>query len=420
MEPNMSTNNEKEIDLVQLFYYLMDHIVIILLIGIVFGCLGGVYSFVKQKKALEIVQNEDISADKLTLKEVINRNHDAYNNINGVTVSASSNTPDDCYNATSKLYVDFNFSDFEGISDQNENSLMVGFQNDALQLLVSDDSMQEVIRELNLNNYEDMSELTSEDLGWLVSRSFAGNNLLNITVTDVNKDRAVAINQAIIKCFINKAAEYDSIDEVKVVTEPYVSDKGMVEYKTITTEQSSIDTSSENVPTGISKRALMKFIMIGFIVGIFIICGTYLIIFIINDVIRTPYDINRLGLQFFGSVPAKNGNKDNEIKRMAYNIAALNNKDNVMILPVDEKTEISELNEVIIEELKTIKSNKTIISSQSIEKYPKAILDAKKADAVILVSTYGITNMFKTRLIVKDLKGAEVDLLGMEIVEAKH
>ena len=63
-------------------------------------------------------------------------------------------------------------------------------------------------------------------------------------------------------------------------------------------------TSSGKVPLKASNEQLTKNIALGAVLGLFISCAVLFLVFVLNDKIRTPEDIEKfLGISVLGSIP---------------------------------------------------------------------------------------------------------------------
>ncbi|MEG0962446.1 MAG: Wzz/FepE/Etk N-terminal domain-containing protein [Lachnospiraceae bacterium] len=142
------------------------------------------------------------------------------------------------------------------------------------EVLVGDRTVvEQVIREMNLDmSYEAF-------LGIMTISTRTDTRILSITVEDYDPYQAMNIANKVREIATEHIEDIMDINSVKVVAEA-------------------------NLPTSASGPNVMKWTMIGGLLGIFISVGIALMFYLLNDSIKTPDDIERyLGLSTLGSIP---------------------------------------------------------------------------------------------------------------------
>lgn len=422
---------ERVIDLRQYILYLWENVIIIIILVGLFTCGMTVFSYIKQKNEIVSLTESETS----TLESIMTQNHDAYYHLNDVKSYTDAVPPANTYNSHAKLYVDFNFSDIEGGENLDVNSMINKFQQDALILIVSQDSLGSVIDKLDLNSYEDMSNLTSDDLGWMVNRNFLGANVMQIVVTDVDPDRAKLICDAVIEEFISRTNELTSIDSVSVIDPPSQPEAGIKK-----------ESANSSVQLAISKKKLLKYAILGCALGVVFIAVIYLLMFLFKDAVRNSLDLAFADISLFGSVSKKEKKKKENYKRLAYNISLLDACKVLTIVPVDGKSDGISLVEGISVELKSIgkkvatisgedadigqiqeniesikeKSDIVLITVKNIKEYADATLVATYSDMVMLEVTFGKTRVKDVLYAETELNKTGANMLGAVMDQARY
>ena len=136
---------ERVIDIRQYFIYLWEHAFIILVVSGLFalGMIG--VSYQKQNKEISTVTEAEVAS----LDAIMTQNHDAYYRLNDVTAYTDAELPDGTYNSYAKLYIDFNFENVEGVENTDYSNMIYKYQQDIMLLMVSIESLDDVIKELN-------------------------------------------------------------------------------------------------------------------------------------------------------------------------------------------------------------------------------------------------------------------------------
>ena len=376
---------ERVIDLRQYILYLWENAIVIVLIVALFTFGMAGFSYTKQKK--EIVSLTE--SETANLDAIMTQNHDAFYRLNDVKSYTDAEPPANTYNSSAKLYVEFNYTNIDGIENMDVSSMTSRLQQDALLLLVSNDSLGKVIDKLDLKDYKDMTDLTTSDLGWMVNKNFLGANVMQIVVTDVDPERAMLISEAVIEEFISRTNEFASINSVTIVDSPSKPEIGIKK-----------ESEESAVQLRVSKKKLLKYAIVGCAGGVLFIAVIFLLLFIFKDSVRNSLDLSFANLQLFGAVSIKEDKKKENYKRLAYNIALLDTCKVLTIVPVDKKSNDPSLVEGIAEELKAIGKKAVVISGDDIEttKLQKSIQSEKSKNDIILVAVKNIKDYAEATL----------------------
>lgn len=183
------------------------------------------------------------------------------------------------YVSSTRIYV-LNQQDQQTVT---YNDLQTGTQltKDYAKLVTSQTVTAQVIADLDLQNkYEDMREITPSDLAEMISvETLTDTRVIQISVTDVSPTRAQDIANAVRVAASQRIYEVMAIEAVNVV-----------------------DTA--NLPEGPSSPNTMKNTAIGGAIGLVLATGIYILIFLLDDTIKTPDDVEKyLGLSVLASIP---------------------------------------------------------------------------------------------------------------------
>lgn len=231
----MENQNEIEIDLLDLLYYLKKKLAIIVAVVTVFAVIG--MGFTMFFMAPE-------------------------------------------YTATTRMYV-LNRSSDKSISssDYSVSNYMV---NDYSVLITGKNVTQKVINDLGLNMT--VSQLT----GKISVSSISNTRVLQIKVVDTDPQRAADIANAVRETASAQIKEIMAVDAVNLVFEA-------------------------EVPSGKSGPSVVKNTVLAAMVGMVAVIGVLVVIYILDDTIRTEEDVERyLGLSVLGVLP-----QSEEISKMA-------------------------------------------------------------------------------------------------------
>lgn len=183
------------------------------------------------------------------------------------------------FQSATKIYV---------LNQQNQQTvtytdLQTGTQltKDYAELVLSRSVTTQVMADLDLQNrYTDMKELTPEQLAGMISvQTLTDTRVIKITVTDTIPTRAQDIANAVRKAASEHIYKVMDIEAVNVV-------------------------DVANLPEGPSSPNTMKNTAIGFAAGLFIAAAAYTLVFILDDTIKTPDDVERiLGVSVLAVIP---------------------------------------------------------------------------------------------------------------------
>ena len=157
---------------------------------------------------------------------------------------------------------------------------------------------------------------------------------------------------------------------------------------------------------------VIKMGIIGLIVGLVLMIGIYLLVFIFKDAVRTALDLEFAGLKLFGTVPGSGSKKSSEedgekdskkenkgnskteeaYRRIAYNIL-LNESGKVFTLvPVDKISENDNVVKSISEKIRSAGKKVTILNIEGVsdEQIRKNIISAADKNDIVLVGTKNI------------------------------
>lgn len=150
--------------------------------------------------------------------------------------------------------------------------------------------LEQVINELSLDmEYQDLHKM-------ITVSSETDTRIISITVRDVNPERAKVIADKVRELASEHIAEVMDISAVKIVGEA-------------------------NLPSEPSGPNVLKYAVCGLVLGFFLAIGIILVLYLTNDKIKTPEDIEKyLGISNLGSIPIdesmiENTKKKNKRKR---------------------------------------------------------------------------------------------------------
>lgn len=183
------------------------------------------------------------------------------------------------YVSSTRIYV-LNQQDQQTVT---YTDLQTGTQltKDYAKLVTSQTVTAQVIADLDLQNkYEDMRNITPGQLASMISvETLTDTRVIQISVTDVSPTRAQDIANAVRVAASQRIYEVMAIEAVNVV-----------------------DTA--NLPEGPSSPNTMKNTAIGGAAGLVLAAAIYILIFLLDDTIKTPDDVEKyLGLSVLASIP---------------------------------------------------------------------------------------------------------------------
>lgn len=191
----------------------------------------------------------------------------------------SNNLMENKYQSSTKIYV-LNQQEGQAVT---YTDLQTGTQisKDYTQLVKSRTVATKVIAELDLNNvYPDMKNITPDKLAEMITvTAQQDTRIIQITVTDNNPTRAQDIANAV----RNAAATHiSSVMDIEAVN--------VVDYA--------------NLPEGPVSPKPVKNAIIGALLGFVLSVAVIIVIFLMDDTIKTPDDVERyLGLSVLASIP---------------------------------------------------------------------------------------------------------------------
>ncbi len=382
-------NKEKIIDLRQFVLYLWEKIILVLLIVFCFIAVFTGYSFKKQKAA--------INGTATSINTIINTNRNAYFEVDNAKFTDAV-IPAGVYNSYARVYVDYESDLIDEAS--LDSDMMERIAHDITMLARSSDSMTEIIEELDLRSYPDMSNISENDLSYMINANMMGIHIVNIVVSDVDPERGTCIAEAVLDKFQEKAIEYSDIKEVKILDKPS---------ETILTE---------SVTGVINKRKLAKYAIVGGVLGAFFAVLLLLVDFVIRDRVRTEIDLEYADTNIYGKIPVNN--TEESIKKVAYSLLMEEDVNNLLITPVDSKTNVDGILSVISNVTKEEKKKLVVKGSDSIMKSSDAMIMLKDADSVLLVATFGITREKDLIDAVMELKRTNKRILGVLLSNTKY
>ena len=97
------------------------------------------------------------------------------------------------------------------------------------------------------------------------------------------------------------------------------------------------------------------------------------------------------------------------------NISFLQDCSNLVIIPVDKKSEDEGLIDAITDNLKDVDKNKTIVKAGNVKDNADATMKAKDGQAVLLVAKYGKTRKSDLLFAKSELEKTAVPILGVII-----
>ena len=198
------------------------------------------------------------------------------------------------YDSVTKIFV---------ISKQNENTvtssdLQTGalLTKDYMEMVKSRPVLEEVIAVLNL-------DMSTEELAESITvETPAETRMISITVRNEDPKLAKSIADAVREAASVQIREVMNIDAVNTVEEA-------------------------NLPTKKAAPSTMKNTLLGGILGVFLAVGIIVLVFILDDTIKTPDDVERyLEMNVLASIPIKEGSAKNKKAKSAAKKAAMQAK----------------------------------------------------------------------------------------------
>ena len=358
----------RTIDLKQYIKYCFEKIFII--IPVVLICMGLLVAinYNEQKGAVE-------SSKKDIINRIIDQNHEA--NVYNSVKYTDNDPPKGVYNSRAIVYIDFNYSDIELSSGVDVSAYTTKMGNDLTDILVDLPTLEGVIDELDLKKYPEFDNLTAERLKWMINKNFQGAHIVKLVVSDVDPDRAKLIADKILEKFLINVKTYMSVDDVKVIGYPNLPEDGGL-----------FSTSTDIVQTVISKSEIVKYAIVGGILGICIIAAILFVVFVVCDTVRTEND-----LVFADITQLVNLNRKKiDYKRIAYSIDYESEK-SILFMAVDKRIKAETVASAVKDELKSVNKSIKVDYAEDFAGQSEALSKAKNADSVIYLVKYGKTKM---------------------------
>lgn len=396
MESYVVNEKERELDIKQLLFYILDNIKWAILVGLLCGILLGAYGYVKASKS------DTPEAASASIQDIIRKNRTKWNSLDTTVTADAFNDPlPGTYLTNAKVYVDFDYSNIEENTNLDFTAMNNKLQGDIVALAGCNSSRQAAIDDINLHSYIDMKSLSMDDLRYMSSFWFSGANILQIQVADTDGDRAVAITNSLVNNLIKTASQYETVDNIRVI------------------EDASIIYFSEYESKGSMsyvKNAIM-YGVVGVFLGFVLVAVICFLTYVFKDTVRTKEDIDSKEFNAYWIIHSAKDKRDIEIKRLAYSLGFLDKKQ-ITIVPIDRYSVSSEFKEDLLS--KDINNNVKINVSDNILDNPEVVLEAKKSDAVILASAYGKTRINDLELVQKELMNIGIEIAGIIVTETRH
>lgn len=358
------------IDLKQFIKYCFERFFIV--VPFVLACMAILVAmnYEEQKETVERSKRDILSS-------VMNQNHRAfyYNNVK----YTDADPPKGVYNSMATVYIDFNYSDVGINSGFDLGNYTAKAGNDVLDIIVNPSTLEEIISELNLRDYPEMDNLSAERFKWMINKNFMGAHVVKIVVSDVDPDRAKLIADKLVEKALVNLKEYHFVDDIQIVNYPNLpADRGL------------FSTSTDVVQTGISKKDMLKYAVVGGILGICLIAVIMFVIFVVRDAVRTENDLA------FADIPqlVNINRKKIDYKRIAYSIDDEDNKEKkVLFVAVDKRINAEKFVSDVKNELKTINKNLKIDFAEDFINKSDALSKAKEAESIVYLVKFGKTKM---------------------------
>lgn len=387
----------RELDFKQCLLYLLDHLILAIVVGVI--CAAALAAFGSSRS----VKTDD---PKKTYDNVVAVNRSAFYPVAGQTIL---NTEKAKINGTcivrSEIYTDFSFCNIEGSTNADYNTLIYRFQQDSTIRFVSDKTLADIVRQINSKRYSaGQNSVTVETLRWQINAYYSGVNVLQFSVTDIDTQRALDIAGLLNEAFLEEAKNYEPIESAEIIEQPAVF----------------FDNTSVSSKTTVSLTALVKYGIVGGALGVMLVFGVLIVLFIVKDNVRTLKDLDYLDLALYGRIPGKQSLRDPEYKRIAYNLILENSSEKILFVPVDKRTGVDELADRVSAELSAHKNSSEIIRAENVRSSPEALLTAASVDGIVLVATCGASAMADVEYSKAEMSRTGTEIRGVILVGCKH
>lgn len=419
--------DEQEIDLLDLLYKVLIHIKRIIIVAIIFGVIFGGYKFVKtsneDKIAKALVENRsealEIYSNKVSLQDI----YDV------LTYETNLNN----YDKKIDYLENSIYLNLENNNENNGYSILlksIGNNQDIINYIkstiINDKLIDDFSNKYNIENnskYYSKAYFVNELISIYTPVATSENeevNTITITITTDNKEKSEYLGNLIIDSInANKQAIKNNVDaDVSIMdAESIYQDNKDIEnekdtlQKEISTLSSTIEKSQEdfnNIQSRyyaykngleVSKTAIVKstikFVLVGLIVGIFVACAYYGIIYMLNGKIHTADDLKYINIKVLGSISQNTDN--NKFLKKIFDKKAL-----------DSKKSLNNINEKI----KALKGKNTVVLATTLkEDSIKAIANKIAKELKIKDIYFDITNNSKI------LKANKNNIVLLEVLE---
>ena len=382
---------QRVIDIRQYVLFLWENF---LLICIVAGACALALFFREYKK-----EKSSSGTQMGNVQTIISQNHDAYYGVGGAKYTDAS-APSYTYNSTAKVYLDLNFDNFDEEQLAIDASTAIAkIAKDAEFVVVSQESINEIIDELNLKEFGDLKDRTADDIQWLINKNLQGAHVMNIVVTDVNAQRAHDICEAVTDKFVEKVVELGTAKEAKVL------------------DKASLPVENPNNYRHVDKKAVFKKGIIGGAAGFVLIAFILFMVFLSKDFVRTDKDAAFFDQKIFGNVSKRRSRRDESIKRLAINVDNIKDASTVVIIPIDAKTKVEAVVEAAGKEIKELKSQKKLSCTKALKSSTEGNVAMRENDAIILAAEFGKTKMKDLVFALNEAERADKKVEGILLVD---
>lgn len=360
----------RTIDLKQYVKYCLEKLYIVIPVTLI--CMALLVA-INYKEQDNVINNEK----KEALDKVMTQNHNAFYFKDDKYSDAEP--PKGIYNSIAAIYIDSSYDELGSIEGYDLSSYVSRLGNDYISILVNINTLSEIIDELNLTQYPEFKNLTAEKFRWLINKNFQGAHVINLIVSDVDPERAKLIADKLIEKFVKNVKEYSYVKDVRILSAPNVPEDGGL-----------FSVSGGEIKTGISKGQIIKYAVVGMIIGICLMAAVLFVVFVVCDTVRTGNDLVFAEVEQLVNI----NRKKVDYKRIAYSI---NNESKdlkkILIVSVDNKISAEETADKVKEELKKINKEITIDYADDFIHEPDALAKAGDNDALVYLVKYGKTRM---------------------------
>ncbi len=426
----MDNYEEEEINLKDCFFYVLRHLKLMLIVGIVVGLLLGGYKGYKGYKEA-VNSNLDYSDDVAEYasnkesfsEELTNRETSLINYINNSAFLSLD--PYSSYQVKASYYVSTDYKIIASNSYQDIDYTSTVLSS-YVSLLTSDDILEEIASKSNVevSYLREFVDVSSSDY------------ILNISVYSNDKDEALDILSSFedvlpsITTKINDSVVSNTISLVSKTTyegknsDILTKQQSMInDVSSLLSQLSSVQTSVNNLSVssyaGNPNKAFMsnfiKWALIGLLVGMILVAGVYFLVFIFSNKVYSADEFkDKTNIRVLGQIAKdKNTFIDNlEHRPTTTDIDLLTSNLNTFS---SNKT-ILFTGELLDEELVS-KLDKDIISAGSIINDSKALESLNKTTDIVLVVKCNKTDYKSIKEVRERIKDLNKTIVGCVVVE---